>query len=111
MRSQMLVFLVVTAGAIAGPAAADVALERTSSTPFRATRPGEVIVPVIVGGRGPYRFLLDTGSTHTAVTAALVDAVDARPVARTGCAPLPDCSNAWSSLCRRSLSGTPWPRA
>ncbi len=83
MRAQMLVFLVVTAGAVAGPAAADGVQERTSSTPFRATRPGEVIVPVTVGGRGPYRFLLDTGSTHTVVTAALADAVDARLVART----------------------------
>ena len=32
---------------------------------------------------GPFRFLLDTGSTHTAVTESLATAVDAVPVART----------------------------
>ena len=36
-----------------------------------------------VGGLGPFRFLLDTGSTHTAVTDRLATAVDAVPVART----------------------------
>ena len=52
-------------------------------TPFDSGGPGEVIVPVTVGERGPFRFLLDTGSTHTAVTGALASMVDARPVART----------------------------
>ena len=36
-----------------------------------------------IGGRGPFRFLLDTGSTHSAVTAPLAAALDAEPVART----------------------------
>jgi hypothetical protein len=54
-----------------------------SDTPFESRRPGEVIVPVMVGARGPFRFLLDTGSTHTAVTEILASAVAARPVART----------------------------
>ena len=52
-------------------------------TPFESRGPGEVTVPVSVGGRGTFRFLLDTGSTHTAVTGALASAVGARPVART----------------------------
>ena len=52
-------------------------------TPFESRGPGEVIVPVTVGGRGGYRFLLDTGSTHTAVTQDLASAVGARVVART----------------------------
>jgi predicted aspartyl protease len=52
-------------------------------TRFESRGPGEVIVPVTVGGRGPFRFLLDTGSTHTAVTEALASALGARPVART----------------------------
>ena len=54
-----------------------------AETRFESRRPGEVVVPVALGGRGGYRFLVDTGSTHTAVTAALADAVGARPVART----------------------------
>ena len=49
----------VAAAADAGPAA---------PTRFASTRPGEIVVPVTVGAMGPFRFLLDTGSTHTAVT-------------------------------------------
>jgi hypothetical protein len=52
-------------------------------TRFASTRPGEIVVPVTVGAIGPLRFLLDTGSTHTAVTERLAAAVDAVPVART----------------------------
>jgi predicted aspartyl protease len=52
-------------------------------TPFESRRPGEVIVPVTVGSRGPFRFVLDTGSTHSAVTERLANAFGARPVART----------------------------
>ena len=52
-------------------------------TRFASSRPGEIVVPVTVGGLGPFRFLLDTGSTHTAVTDRLATAVDAVPVART----------------------------
>ena len=54
-------------------------------TPFESGGPGEVIVPVTVGGAA-YRFLLDTGSTHTAVTGALASASGARAVARTSMA-------------------------
>ena len=49
----------LTVAADAGPAA---------RTRFASSRPGEIVVSVTVGGLGPFRFLLDTGSTHTAVT-------------------------------------------
>jgi hypothetical protein len=52
-------------------------------TPFESRRPGEVIVPVAVGRRGPFRFVLDTGSTHSAVTESLANALGATRVART----------------------------
>jgi predicted aspartyl protease len=52
-------------------------------TPFESRGPGEVVVLATVGARRTYRFLLDTGSTHTAVTAALASELGARPVART----------------------------
>ena len=64
----------LTGAADAGPGA---------PTRFASSRPGEIVVPVTVGGLGPFRFLLDTGSTHTAVTDRLATAVDAVPVART----------------------------
>ncbi len=50
---------------------------------FTSRRAGEVIVAVTIADRGPFRFLLDTGSTHSAVTEALAAALDARPVAQT----------------------------
>jgi hypothetical protein len=52
-------------------------------TPFESRRPGEVIVPVTVGRRGPFRFVLDTGSTHSAVTESLANALGATRLART----------------------------
>lgn len=72
--------------AVARPAAMDRGTSTpapTAETPFESRGPGAVVVPVTVGGRGSYRFLVDTGSTHTAVTAALAAAAGAAPVART----------------------------
>lgn len=64
-------------------AAADDGGRASATTPFLPAGPSDVLVPVTVGGRGPYRFLLDTGSTHTAITAELATAVGAAAVART----------------------------
>jgi hypothetical protein len=76
--------LLVSLTALAPPARADAADARPgAATRFASTRPGEIVVAVTVGAKGPFRFLLDTGSTHTAVTATLATAVDAVPVART----------------------------
>ena len=82
MRAEIVLFVSLTA---LGPAGVTVAADAdpAASTPFASTRPGEILVPVTVGVRGPFRFLLDTGSTHTAVTERLATAVDAVPVART----------------------------
>jgi hypothetical protein len=55
----------------------------SATTPFLPAGPSEVLVPVTVGGRGVYRFLLDTGSTHTAITVELATAIGVRAVART----------------------------
>jgi predicted aspartyl protease len=52
-------------------------------TPFELGDQGGVILPVSLNGRGPFRFLLDTGSTHSAVTEAVAAAIGAPPVART----------------------------
>ncbi len=52
-------------------------------TPFELGNQGGVILSVSVNGRGPFKFLLDTGSTHSAVSEALAVAIGAPPVART----------------------------
>lgn len=56
---------------------------KTASVPFVSTQPGEVLIPVTIGGNGPYRFLLDTGSSNTAVSGELADLLALRPVARS----------------------------
>lgn len=52
------------------------------TVPFLSARAGEIVVPVFIGGQGPYRFLLDTGSSHTLISAALADRLAALPVAK-----------------------------
>lgn len=55
---------------VAGPAAID----RTTTTQdvaFKLDRHDRMTVPVRLGGRGPYRFLVDTGADRTAVSTAI----------------------------------------
>lgn len=73
MRTQVLAFLLIAAMPVSAAPA---------GTPFESRRPGEVTVPVTIGSRGPFRFLLDTGSTHSAVTPELARALAARAIAR-----------------------------
>lgn len=56
--------------------------DRSAQLRFASSRAGEVVVPVHIGGRGPFRFILDTGSSHTAVSDALTAALGAEPVAK-----------------------------
>jgi hypothetical protein len=58
--------------------AADVA-----STAFEMPRHGEIVVSVRLNGAGPFRLLLDTGSSHTAISEDVARALGAPAVART----------------------------
>lgn len=42
------------------------------AAPTTRDRVGRVLVPVVVDGQGPFRFLVDTGATHSALSPALV---------------------------------------
>jgi clan AA aspartic protease (TIGR02281 family) len=53
------------------------------TTAFEAGAQGGVIVEARVNGAGPFRMLLDTGATHSAITEDVVEAAGARAVART----------------------------
>jgi predicted aspartyl protease len=55
--------------------------ERPAFTPFE---PGhsDIVLATRLNGRGPFRFLLDTGSTHTAMSADTAEAIGAPVVAR-----------------------------
>ena len=57
-------------------------VEGEGVTPFERG-PGAIVLPVELNGRGPYRFLLDTGSTHSSVSASTASEIGAPVVART----------------------------
>jgi predicted aspartyl protease len=51
--------------------------------PFRLGATGDVVLPVTIDGQGPFRFLLDTGSSRSAISAEIAKRLIARPVGRT----------------------------
>ena len=58
--------VVVVGGVVSYPQA-----QRSSAKVSRRSKPdgqGGIVLRVLLNGRGPFRFLLDTGSTHTAVS-------------------------------------------
>lgn len=71
----------VLAAAGAVPAAQPV--RPSMAVTFESRRAGEIIVPVFIGSDGPFRFLLDTGSSHSSVTTDLARRVGAIAVAQT----------------------------
>ena len=80
MRVACAFVLVVTLG---GPPGWRGATETVagSATPFVLDDEGGVILPVVLNGRGPFRFLLDTGSTHSALSEETAAATGAPVVA------------------------------
>ena len=40
-------------------------------TPFDLLTDGSIVVPVTIGGTGPYRFVVDTGSSRTVISTRL----------------------------------------
>jgi predicted aspartyl protease len=51
--------------------------------PFTLTGSGQVLVPALVNGSGPYLFVLDTGANRSAISSALAERLSLRPVAVT----------------------------
>jgi predicted aspartyl protease len=56
---------------------------RTETVPLSVYDSGAIVVPVTIAGTGPYRFLLDTGSTRSAVTLRLAQRLGRSPIAQT----------------------------
>ena len=54
-----------------------------TATPFRLGAHNEPIVGVRVNGRGPFSFILDTGSTHSSIGKRLAETLEAPAVAKT----------------------------
>ena len=55
---------------------------RSADVRFASSPHGEVVIPVFIGEDGPYRFLLDTGSSHTVISQTLATTLRAVPVAK-----------------------------
>jgi predicted aspartyl protease len=55
----------------------------TEAVPLSVYDSGAIVVPVMIAGTGPYRFLLDTGSTRSAVTARLARRLGSPLLAKT----------------------------
>jgi hypothetical protein len=80
MRAPLALLLSLTVS-ISPPHA--LALEQDEVTPFETGDQGGIILRVMLNGRGPFRFLLDTGSTHTAVSEKTAALIGAPVVAKT----------------------------
>jgi len=63
---------------IAAPAAAEEIVEEQQpefATPTTLDRSGRIVAPVEINGRGPLRFILDTGANRSAMSAATAEAL------------------------------------
>ena len=56
---------------------------RSRQLPFDLQDGADIVVPVMVDGRGPFRFLLDTGSSRTVLSSTLAESLGVVPIART----------------------------
>jgi predicted aspartyl protease len=72
--------IILSAGAPGRATGAD--RTRAADVRFTSSQHGEIVIPVFIGGAGPYRFLLDTGSSHTVISQSLATTLKAVPVAK-----------------------------
>jgi predicted aspartyl protease len=49
------------------------------ASPTRKDRVGRVLAPVMINGRGPFRFIVDTGASYSTVSPQLVQALGLQP--------------------------------
>jgi predicted aspartyl protease len=55
----------------------------TDSTQLQSSKPGEVVVPVMLNGQGPFAFILDTGSSHSFIAETAASKLGAPAVAKS----------------------------
>jgi predicted aspartyl protease len=75
VKSFISAFLIIVSSSIA---TAD-----SSWVPLSIDASGAIVVPVHINGRGPFRFLLDTGSSHSVMSRSLADGLNLAFIART----------------------------
>jgi predicted aspartyl protease len=88
-------------------APATIAGDATSRLPFQLLEDGSIIVPVTINGTGPFRFMLDTGSTRTVVSTQLTAKLRLPVVARSlVVTPSGDAMGALVQLDRLAIGGS-----
>ena len=80
--SHIVAIGLVGLSAVARVQVAGVGRTHPAEVRFVSSRHGEVVIPVFVGGEGPYRFLLDTGSSHSVISESLATTLRAVAVAK-----------------------------
>src|SRR5258708_6048524 len=53
------------------------------AVPTRLDRIGRIVVPVMINGQGPFRFIVDTGASHSVVSPALAAKLGLTPTPQT----------------------------
>ena len=78
MRISWLGLVVLFGLRVAQPIGAELA-----TTPFTLQPPGDIVVPVTIAGQGPFRMLVDTGASRSAVSAAVAARLQSRRLGET----------------------------
>jgi predicted aspartyl protease len=64
-------------------AATESAVSTLFATPTTRDHIGRVVVPVMLNGRGPFRFVVDTGANHSTISPRLVEVLGLKPADAT----------------------------
>jgi predicted aspartyl protease len=83
MTCTLSIGLALTFALVPNFAPQSVRTPRTEAVPLSVYDSGAIVVPVMIAGTGPYRFLLDTGSTRSAVAAGLARRLGSPLIAKT----------------------------
>lgn len=77
------VLLAASLASLSGPVAAEPAATSEDASLFAVPTTfdhiGRVVVPAMINGKGPFRFIVDTGATHSTVSPDLVRALGLKP--------------------------------
>ncbi len=70
-------------GGVTAGTGAPRAIGGAESTPLQSSKPGEHVLPVRLNGRGPFAFILDTGSSHSFISETMALELGAPAVAKS----------------------------
>jgi len=69
----------VIAASAPGASAAAPALTQSAAGPTSADSTGRMVAPVMIDGRGPFRFIIDTGANRSVISTALANRLGLEP--------------------------------